>query len=110
MQQTPTLHVQGLPHWSSAPAVQLPLHPDPGVQPQTPGVPPPPQVTPVPAQTWPQVPQLLLSVLRLTGVPAQAPLVQTSLHVDAFPSLHAEPSGLAGLEQTPVWRLQVPAT
>jgi len=88
------------PHW---PGGQV------GVQPQTPAVPPPPQVTPVPVHAWPQLPQLLVSLWRFTGVPAQVPFVQTSLQVDALPSSHGVVFGLAGLEQTPALGLQVPA-
>ena len=46
-----------------------------------------------------------------TGLePAQTPVRQSSFCVQAFPSLHAVPSGAAGFEQIPVVVLQVPAT
>jgi hypothetical protein len=41
-------------------------------------------------------------------VPLHAPAVHTSLIVQALPSLHAEPSGLAGLEQVPFAGLHAP--
>jgi hypothetical protein len=40
----------------------------------------------------------------------QTPTLQTSVCVQAFPSLHAVPSATVGLEQTPVDGLHVPAT
>ena len=42
--------------------------------------------------------------------PVQIPVRQVSVCVQAFPSLHAVPSGAAGFEQIPVVVLQVPAT
>ena len=43
-----------------------------------------------------------------TGVPAQTPLVQTSLFVHGSLSSHLVPLAFAGLEQIPVAGLQVP--
>jgi hypothetical protein len=49
--------------------------------------------------------------VQTTGLaPVQAPAWQVSVWVQALPSLQAEPFGLAGLEQTPVAGLQVPAS
>jgi hypothetical protein len=42
--------------------------------------------------------------------PAQVPAWHVSLCVHASASLHAEPSGFAGFEQTPVAGLQVPTS
>src|SRR5437016_4987262 len=49
--------------------------------------------------------------LQTTGSrPVQTPAWQVSLRVHAFPSSHATPSGLVGLEQTPVAGLHAPAS
>src|SRR2546427_452648 len=51
------------------------------------------------------------SALQTTGfAPVQVPVWQVSLCVQAFPSLQAAPSALAGLEQAPLAGSQVPAT
>jgi hypothetical protein len=48
--------------------------------------------------------------VQVTGLaPTQAPAWQASVRVQAFPSLHDVPSGRAGLEQTPLAGLHVPA-
>jgi hypothetical protein len=48
---------------------------------------------------------------QVTGfAPLQVPAWQASVWVHAFPSLHAVPSGAAGLLQLPVAGLQTPAT
>jgi hypothetical protein len=44
------------------------------------------------------------------GPPTQAPLMHVSLVVHALPSLQTDPSGFAGLEQTPDAESQVPAS
>jgi hypothetical protein len=51
-----------------------------------------------------------LPSLQTTGEPPHVPPVQTSPLVQALPSLHPDPSAFAGLEQTPVPVLHVPAT
>src|SRR5438132_962729 len=43
-------------------------------------------------------------------VPTQAPAWQVSVWVQASPSVHALPFGLAGVEQTPLAGSQTPAT
>jgi hypothetical protein len=48
--------------------------------------------------------------VQATGVPAQVPFVQLSPEVQGLPSLQAVPLVAAGLLQTPVAGLQVPAT
>jgi hypothetical protein len=48
--------------------------------------------------------------LQVTCAPPQRPAAQTSLVVQVKPSLHDEPSGFAGFEQTPVEGLQTPAS
>src|SRR5207245_2531427 len=49
--------------------------------------------------------------LQTTGfAPVQVPAWQVSVWVQAFPSLQAAPSALAGLEQVPLAGSQVPAT
>src|SRR5437763_12702234 len=51
------------------------------------------------------------SALQTTGLaPVQVPAWQVSVCVQAFPSLQAAPSALAGLEQVPLAGSQVPAT
>ena len=44
-----------------------------------------------------------------SALPAQIPAWQASLLVQAFPSLHAIPSGAGGFEHAPVAGLHVPA-
>ena len=48
--------------------------------------------------------------VQVTGLPAQLPLWQVSVCVQALPSLHAVPSIAVGLEQLPVAGSHVPAT
>jgi hypothetical protein len=60
----------------------------------------------------PQMPVDVLQVaggVQTTAVPAQTPLVHTSLVVQARPSLQAVPLVAIGLVHTPVDVLQVPA-
>ncbi|HEX4422174.1 MAG TPA: hypothetical protein VH165_29885 [Kofleriaceae bacterium] len=44
------------------------------------------------------------------AMPLQTPPVQVSVELHVLPSLHVEPSSLAGLEQSPVVASQVPAS
>jgi hypothetical protein len=56
-----------------------------------------------------QVPTVQMGpLLRLTGVPAQLPAVQTSPVVQGLPSLQALPFAAVGFEQVPVVGLHVP--
>ena len=49
--------------------------------------------------------------VHVTGLaPVHAPPWQVSVWVQALPSVHVSPSGLVGLEQTPVVGLHIPAT
>jgi hypothetical protein len=48
--------------------------------------------------------------LHVTIAPPQRPAAQTSPLVQVKPSLHDEPSGFVGFEQTPVEGLQTPAS
>ena len=48
--------------------------------------------------------------LQLIGEPAQSPLRQTSVAVQALPSSHGVRSGFAGFEQRPVLGSHVPAS
>ena len=51
------------------------------------------------------------SAVQVTGfAPTQSPFRQESERVQASSSVHAAPSGLAGVEQVPVLGSQVPAT
>src|SRR5438046_8519389 len=47
--------------------------------------------------------------VQVTGLPAQLPLWQVSVCVQALPSLHAVPSVAVGMEQLPVAGSHVPA-
>jgi hypothetical protein len=53
--------------------------------------------------------QTLWSLQSAAGPATQTPFVQMSVVVQASPSLHAVPFGLAGLEQTPLAGSQLPA-